>query len=691
MNVILEIGTEEIPADYLTPAINNIRENAEKSLLEKRIKYASIETYFTVRRLVLFIKDAAEMQEDLAFEKKGPRHDIAYKDGALTDVGKNFFEKAGISEKDAQIKEENGKKFIFINVFEKGRPAKEVLAEIFPQIINSVKFPKTMTWDNSGVSFARPVRWILALFGGEVIGFSWGNIKSANKTRLHKFEHSNKEETVSSADAYFDVMKKAGILIRQDEREKEILEKTAAVLKPRGMKILPDKELLGRLAESVETVKVTAGEFDRRFLFLPKEVIITAMREHQRYFAVTSENGEFTNCFVNIRDGGDSNNEFVTQRHSKVLFARLKDAEFFYQEDLKKPIEDNLPKLKEAIFITGLGTMFQKVERLASIAAMSDTLFGYDNPELLSLAARYSKADLVTDMVSEKEYVGLRGFMGGVYFHKQGKPEKICKAVSEQYYPNFVGDALPSTKEGILLSLIDKIDNICGFFIAGFKPTGSKDPYAVRRQALTAIYIILEKNLDINLGRLISAVMDEYRAKLGKSCDENELLDFFRQRELNYFKDRQIDYDIINALPKEGGLNLLDDYEKAIVLSGARKRPRFNEIIFALSRVNNIIPEGFKAGETDTALFEAEEEKKLYARFYTAKEKMIRMLEIKDFGGAYETIASIKQEVDAYFEKVLVMDKNNTKASNNRLNMLCEISSWMKRFADFREIVVDRK
>ncbi|HRQ44923.1 MAG TPA: glycine--tRNA ligase subunit beta, partial [Candidatus Goldiibacteriota bacterium] len=179
MNVILEIGTEEIPADYLTPAINNIRENAEKSLLEKRIKYASIETYFTVRRLVLFIKDAAEMQEDLAFEKKGPRHDIAYKDGALTDVGKNFFEKAGISEKDAQIKEENGKKFIFINVFEKGRPAKEVLAEIFPQIINSVKFPKTMTWDNSGVSFARPVRWILALFGGEVIGFSWGNIKSA--------------------------------------------------------------------------------------------------------------------------------------------------------------------------------------------------------------------------------------------------------------------------------------------------------------------------------------------------------------------------------------------------------------------------------------------------------------------------------------------------------------------------------
>jgi len=185
--------------------------------------------------------------------------------------------------------------------------------------------------------------------------------------------------------------------------------------------------------------------------------------------------------------------------------------------------------------------------------------------------------------------------------------------------------------------------------------------------------------------------MDEYRAKLGKSCDEKELLDFFRQRELNYFKDRNIDYDIINALPKEEGLNLLDDYEKALVLSGARKRPRFNEIIFTLSRVNNIIPEGFKAGETDTAMFEAEEEKKLYARFYTVKEKMARMLDIKDFGGAYETIASLKLEIDAYFEKVLVNDKNNEKASNNRLNMLYEISSWMKRFADFREIVVDRK
>ncbi|PKL90843.1 MAG: glycine--tRNA ligase subunit beta [Candidatus Goldiibacteriota bacterium HGW-Goldbacteria-1] len=691
MNVILEIGTEEIPADYLTPAINNIRENAEKILLEKRIKYASIETYFTVRRFVLFIKDTAGMQEDLSFEKKGPKYDIAYKDGVLTDVGKNFFEKAGLSEKDAKITEENGKKFIYISVFEKGRPSKEVLAEIFPQIINAVKFPKTMTWDASGVTFARPVRWITALFGSEVINFTWGNVKSGNKTRLHKFEHSNKEEVVSSADAYFDVMKKAGIIIRQDEREKEIADKAREILKSKGMIILPDKVLLEKLAQSVETVKVVAGEFDKRFLFLPKEVIITAMREHQRYFAVTKDNGEFTNYFVNVRDGGDGNNDFVTQRHGKVLFARLKDAEFFYQEDLKKPIEDNLPKLKEAIFITGLGTMFQKVERLTSIAAMSDTLFGYDNPELLSQAARFSKADLVTDMVSEKEYVSLRGFMGGVYFHKQGKPEKICKAVAEQYYPNFVGDALPSTKEGLLLSLVDKIDNICGFFIAGFKPTGSKDPYAVRRQALTAIYIILEKTLDINLSRVISAVMDEYRSKLGKSCDEKELLDFFRQRELNYFKDRNIDYDIINALPKEDGLNLLDDYEKALVLSGARKRPRFNEIIFTLSRVNNIIPEGFKPGETDTALFDAEEEKKLYARFYTVKEKMTRMLDIKDFGGAYETIASIKLEIDAYFEKVLVNDKNNEKASINRLNMLSEISSWMKLFADFREIVVDRK
>jgi glycyl-tRNA synthetase beta chain len=690
-DLILEIGMEELPADYLAPAAEQLAGDMKKLLDEKLIEFREITSFYTVRRFTVIIRGVAAAQKDLAFEKKGPRADIAFKGGALTDVGKKFLASNSAAEKDIKIKEEKGQKFFFLDIFQKGLPSEKVLSEFLPGIITGLRFPKSMIWDPSLVTFARPVRWLLCLLDRHEIHFDFGNIKSGMETRLHKFIHNNKNVRVKDADDYLKIMKDNGIILSQQERRDEILKKSAEALRGKKLRLIDDEVLLERLANSVESVTAMAGNFDERFLFLPEEVIITAMREHQRYFAVCTQEGKFTNSFVNIRDGGVENNDFIAKQHAKVLFSRLKDAEFFFQEDLKTPLEKNNEKLKEAIFISGLGTMYEKMERLRAMAGRSKEIFNFEDTVTLQEAAYLSKADLMTNMVGEKEYVGLRGFMGGVYLQKQKRDEKIWRAVAEHYLPNMVGDRLPTTAEGLLLSIIDKIDNIVGFYIAGFKPTGSKDPYAVRRQALNIIYIVLEKQLNVDLAFLIYEDSLAYKKQLGKDTDISEITEFFRQRQINYFKDKNIDYDIINAVASGKVMNMLDDFKKAGALSQARKTEKsFNDIAFAMSRVANIVPPKHEINSVNKGLFDTPEEGLLYSKFEAEKPAFVSMMSEKNYAGAFDMIASFKPAIDSYFEKVLVMDKNIDK-KNNRLNTLSEIKNVFYTFADFSKLVIDRK
>jgi glycyl-tRNA synthetase beta chain len=688
---LLELGAEEIPADYLKPASLQLQEDVKKALEEKNIGCKELVSFYTVRRFVLVIKGLDAKQKDKAYEKKGPRLDVAYKDGKINDIGRAFLNKNGVSEKDLIVKEEKGQKFMFLNVFEKGKPSKAIIAEILPDIIKSLRFPKSMTWEETHVTFARPLRWILCLFNNEVVRFKFGTVTSGNKTRLHKFEDSNKEAVVKDAASYFGIMKKYGILLSQEERKAEIEKKASRILSAMKLSILPDAGLLDKIASSVETVSVMSGEFDEKYLFLPEEVIITAMREHQRYFAVVKQCGKFTNYFVNVRDGGDENNAFVAKQHAKVLFSRLNDAEFFYREDLKQPLEEYNAKLKEAVFISGLGTMYEKIERLKMLAARAKEIFGYEDTASLQMAAYLCKADLMTNMVGEKEYAGLRGFMGGTYLKEQSAKEKIYRAVAEHYYPVMAGDRLPSTMEGLLLSVIDKIDNITGFYIAGFKPTGSKDPYAVRRQALNIIYIVMEKKLDVDLAFLVYESALAYKKQQNKDTDINEILEFFRQREINYFKDKETDYDIVSAVASGKKICVQDDYNKAKVLSLARKSEKdFNDIIFVLSRVNNILPKDFKPAAVNRDLFDAPEEKLLYENFLEKRSAVSAFLGAKQYQDCFNLIASFKPLIDAYFVKILV-NADDAAKKNNRLSMLAEIKDLFFEFADFSKIVIDRK
>jgi len=687
---LLEIGVEEIPADYLEQAVLKLKETAEKLLNEKRIGFKKINTFFTVRRLVLFIQGLDDKQSDLSFEKRGPKYDIAFKDGKLTEIGEKFLKSNSATEKDIIIKQEKNDKYIFVNIFEKGKATQKILQEIFPEIIKQISFPKSMKWESSGFLFARPIRWILALFNDKIINFEIASIKPGRKTRAHKYIFSNKEIIVKDVNSYFKLIKKYKIILEQEKRKKIIEGKIKELLQKKKLKIITDNELLDRLAASVEWVSVMMGEFDEKYLALPEKIIITAMREHQRYFAVMTDDDKFTNYFVNVRDGNEKNNKYIVKKHSEVLFARLNDAEFFYREDLKIPLLNNLTKLKDAIFIAGLGSMFEKVERAQKNALKIGKILNYASPEILEKIAKLSKCDLVTQLVSEKEFAGLRGYMGGIYLKNQGEDEIIYKSVRDHYLPNFVGDNLPETYEGAILSLIDKMDNLCGFFIAGFKPTGSKDPYAVRRQALNIIYLILEKQLNFNLMVFIDNILDEYKQQLNKSYDKQEIIDFFKQREINYFKDKGIDYDIINAVIEVSNLNILNDYKKAIVLLNARKNNDFNSIIFAISRINNIIPAGYNGGAVNCELFDCDEEKELYEKFNSNKEKILNFISNLQFEQAFNLISDFKASIDKYFEKVLVMTEEENKRIN-RLNMLYEMQKVFNNFADFSKIVIDRE
>ncbi|MCX7697850.1 MAG: glycine--tRNA ligase subunit beta [Candidatus Goldbacteria bacterium] len=687
---LLEIGFEELPADYLKPAAQQLKAEVTELLAAKNIDYKYIEVYWTVRRFILQITGIKEKQKDIKYIKKGPRYDMAYNDGKLTDIGKAFLSKNNLVEKNIEIKEENGQKYLFAEIYQKGEDTTEILAQCLPVIIKNLKFPKSMIWDETKVTFARPLRWILCLFNNKIIKFNYGKVVSSNKTHLHKYEQRNKEVIIKSPEYYFKIMNKNNILVDQKQRKDRIMLAIDEILKKRNLYLLNDEELLDKVASSVEIVSAMIGEFDKKYLSLPKEVIITAMREHQRYFAVIGENGSFVNYFINIRDGGTKNNDKIVKQHSKVLFSRLNDASFFYKEDLKQPLENNLEKLKEAVFITGLGNMYQKMERLKIYSSKVKNIFSYQDIDTLLKIAYLCKADLMTNMIGEKEFAGLRGFMGGVYLKEQGHDEKIWRAVMEHYLPNSVGDKLPSTIEGILMSLFDKIDNLCGYFIAGFKPTGSKDPYAVRRQALNIIYMITEKEVDLNLKELLDMVNNAYKEQFGKTFAIDEIIDFLIQRQINYFKDKSIDYDIINSVITSTPLQFSDNMKKANILMLARKKPDFNDTMFAISRINNIIPENYTAEGVKTEYFDSEEERILYNKFKSNQKEIENKIKNKNFNELFNIIASFKPEIDNYFNKVLVNTNDEVKRKN-RLNMLCEMRNEFIKFADFSKIVINRK
>lgn len=688
-NLLLEIGTEEIPAKFMPPALEQLKELAEKKLKEARIEYQELNTYGTPRRLVLYIQGLPEVQPDLVEEVKGPSAKAAFDaEGKPTKAAQGFARGQGVDVNELTVKETNAGSYVFALKKIAGRPVQEVLEEILPQLILGINFPKPMRWGYLDLKYARPIRWLVALFGEKIINFEIGEVASGRISRGHRFLGAN-AIAINDADQYFSLMEENYCIVDPKQRQEKILKEIHELAQSVQGKVEPDQELLDEIVYLVEYPTALMGGFAEKYLEIPKEAVITPMKEHQRYFPVLNAQGDLLPKFITVRNGNKEHLEVVQAGNEKVLEARLADAKFFYDEDQKVKLEAYTDKLKAIVFQESLGTIYEKVERIKTAVSNLAKMLSVENmAEKRALrAASLCKADLVTNMVYE--FPELQGIMGEKYALLSGEDEIVAKAIFEHYLPRHAGDILPETMEGTLVSIADKLDTIAGCFAVGIEPTGSQDPYALRRQALGICHIILAKQLDLSLISLIDQALENYTQKLNLDREKltQTIYNFFEQRVRNILAEQGHRYDVIDAIILAGYDNLPQTMLRAKGLEEVKGTETFTKLLTAFNRANNLAKKA-QIIEIQEQYLQEPVERDLYLKLKEAQKQVKEELSRNDYRAALETVARLEEQINAFFEGVMVMVEDED-VKNNRLALLLEITQLVSPIADLTKIVQD--
>ena len=686
---LLEIGVEEIPARFVKNTLEQLKNNTYNMLKEERINFGEIKVFSTPRRLVLLVEGLADKQEDLEEVVKGPSKKIAYDEaGNPTKALQGFLKGQGVDIDQVFYKGHNGEEYIYVNKKKEGKLVKEILENNIADIIRSINFPKSMKWGGKNLRFARPIRWLLSLLNDSIVSFDLEGIVSSNITKGHRFLGSNHIE-IQHVDEYFQKLKDNYVLVDQNDRKDRIRYGCEKLAKEKGGNLLADESLLDEITNIVEYPTPIIGRIKEEYLRLPKEVIITPMKEHQRYFPVVDDKKRLLPYFITVRNGNDEYIDTVTKGNEKVLDARLEDAKFFYMEDTKKPLGEYVNNLKDIVFQEKLGTLYDKTMRLQKLAVKIGSYLGVgeETEKNIEKASYLSKADLVTKMVGE--FTELQGTMGREYAMISGENEITSIAIYEQYLPRFAGDELPTTTAGAVLSIADKLDTIAGSFAIGIQPTGSQDPYGLRRQALGVINIILDKKLNLSLGELIDFALYIYVEENGLAFDYNkvksEILEFFSGRIKNMFIDMGIRYDVVDSVLGTGIDDVFDLRLRADKMNLWLHKEGLNEILSAFNRVVTL-GEKSTTSEVKRDLLYDEEEIALYEKFNVVEEKVINSLNKKEYDKALDQLTSLKDPIDNFFDHVMVM-VDDEKIRNNRLGLLKKISDTMLMICDLSKIV----
>lgn len=719
--LLFEIGTEEIPAKFMPGILAQLKEMAEKKMAELRIPFEAVKVYGTPRRMTFIASGVAEAQADSTVEAKGPSVKIAFVNGSPSKAALGFARGQGVDVKDLVVRDE----YVYAVKHLAGAEVKALLPELLLDILHSLNFPKNMRWADHEFKFVRPIRWLVALFGDEVIPVEITGVKSGKFSRGHRFlrpsavnsakEHesfidaakaafdtaANKvKNTVASAvigttgaveianaDAYEKTLYDNFVMVDQDARRELIRQQVTDLGIAEGGHVEIDEDLLEEVNYLVEWPTALCGKFEDKFLTLPKECIITPMRDHQRYFPVMAEDGSLLNKFITVRNGGSDHLEVVAHGNERVLRARLSDAEFFFNEDRKQKLVDRLEKLKTVSFQEGLGNMNDKSNRLVQAANMlAMAINAKVEKEKLERAALLCKCDLVTGMVVE--FTELQGIMGREYAKLDGEAPEVALGIFEHYLPRFAGDELPQTDIGRIVGIADKLDNICATFSRGLAPTGSQDPYALRRQALGIINILIDADYHISLYKVVAGILyllqiaPEQTAKLVP-----QIVEFMKQRLRNMLIDQGIRYDVVDAvLAEKRNDDFADLHARAIALNKFVASEQAPALIQAATRVANLC----KKIEAETAinpqLFETEAETALHQAAIAASKEVLAATVKYDYALVLEQAALLVEPINKFFDDVMVM-VDDEKVKNNRLALLAAVMDVTHAVGDLNAIV----
>lgn len=687
-DIIFEIGTEEIPARFIPSALERMKGDFSVLLNEQGISFKTAESYGTPRRLLLYVKDAAEKQVEKAVEVTGPAKAVAYdKDGAPTKAAIGFAKGQGIDVKELQIKKTDKGEYICALKKEGGRDTEGILTELLPRFLLKIDFPKSMYWDDKKVRFARPVRWLTALYGNKPIKFEVANVKSSNMSRGHRFM-SPGAFVIGDKESYLHQLESNYVIVEPAKRRKMIIEQIEQIAKEKGGGVLKDEELIDTVTFLVEYPAAICGDFDKKYLELPKDILINAMKEHQKYFSIIDESEKLMPHFICIANTKAKDMDIVKKGNERVLRARLDDASFYFKEDRKKKLSDRTNDLKGVVFQEQLGTLYDKVQRDVALTEYLGPIIDAKLLEPAKRAAYLCKSDLLTGVVGE--FPKLQGIIGREYALLDGEKKEAADAIYEHYLPRFAGDELPKTNAGIILSIADKIDNICGCFAIGLIPTGSQDPYALRRQGLGILQILLTKKIHISLIGLIENALSLLKDKAKKIEDaKKDALDFISQRMDNLLTSEGYRYDIVDAVLTAKFDDPYDCFLRIQALNKLKDEPYFEPLMISFKRVINIVPKDFK-GAVDEKILKEPAEKELFKAYKALKDDVSPLIKAYKYEEALKRISGLKKEVDAFFDKVLVMDKDEG-VKGNRLSLLKEIGLLFNIIADFSKIVTEKK
>ena len=682
-NLLIEIGTEEMPSSYLETAAHQFFDKVSDLLSSHNVPSGKGKYFYTPRRIGVIFNTVSLMSGNKVVEYKGPPYNLAFKDGKPTVQGMGFAKSKGVDIKNLFTKGTEKGEFVFAKVKIKGDKSVNILKKGIPEIILSLEFPKTMKWDSNGIRFARPIRWVVAILGNQVIKFRLGSITSGRYTYGHRFLAPNRTK-LRNTDEYKDIMEKGFVIFDPAERRKIIEKKLNNYAESIGAEIVEDEILLQDVTNLVEFPEVILGKFDKKYLILPDDVIITAMRVHQRYFALR-KNKKLLNQFlavINIQK-----NKKIVQGNENVLKARLEDALFYWTTDKKMKLKERVNELKKIAWQEGAGTMYDKTLRISQLSQSLCSLINGCRKTLVKQVAELSKTDLTTHMIRDgKEFTGLEGIVGMEYGISEGIDKEIAMGIFENRLPRFPGDKLPSRVEYIVVSVCDKIDTITTAFLLDKIPSGSKDPLGIRRVGNAVIETLMDKDIHFSMKSLVKETV---KLSNGDTNIQREIIDFISRRAKAYLLNKDIRYDIADAVINEGIDDIRDVYLKADAISRMRLDSRdFTNLVIRQKRVANILKDIKTFTDIREYLFEEKAERDLYKYLNKNSEVFKKQIEERRYASALKILLEMRKYIDAFFDKVLVMT-DSRKLRENRLSLLHNLREMFLKIADFSLIVIE--